>query len=412
MAARSKRPAIRSAEGRLTALPDVLLAAVYRHLPVRALGRLRAAGRSTQVRAALALLWDPPTGDEGWLDVHAWGVRGPQDVGMAVAGWYLLLLDEHGYMRRSAADMAVLVQPWGSLGLDTWKRMSPRMKASMGLSAKVPTEVFPRLPAPRMRQVVALDRRWLMLDVRGGVWSCWPEDAPVAVEGMPIVRSLSASLTHCLLLTASGEVFTCGHNLRPERVSGLPPVRQVAAGVAVSFFLTRKGRVWSCGSNNNGQLLRPGTVVVFQVPLQVPLPIASPVVQLAAAAGNVATVHADGTLCCGGRQSVHPSMRRLAVCLSGAAGVAVSGQHTVVRKTNGSVWTAGSGPADGKLCTTLREYSSEHNPDVVKLHKVGGLPVRQVLACTLCPGSALTLLRRPSGAELWGGCVRGAAVPV
>jgi hypothetical protein len=412
MAARSKRPAIRAAEGRLTALPDVLLAAVYRHLPVRALGRLRAAGRSTQVRAALALLWEQPTGDEDWLDVHAWGVRGPQDAGMVAAGWYLLLLDQNGYMRRSAADLAVLVQPWGSLGLDTINRMSPACRASAGL-AGVPREVFPRLPGPRMRQVTALDRRWLMLDVRGGVWSCWPEDgAPVPVEGMPTaVRSLSASLTHCLLLTARGEVFTCGHDLRPERVSCLPPVRQVAAGVAVSFFLDRRGQVWSCGSNQSGQLLRPETVVVFKVPLRVPLPIRSPVVQLAAAAGNVATVHADGTLCCGGRHSVPPAMLFMAVCSTGVASVAVTSQHTVVQKTNGSVWTAGSGPADGKLCTTLQEYSLAHNPDV-GYYKVGAPPVQQVLACTLCPGSALTLLRRPSGAELWGGSVRGAAVPV
>ncbi len=415
MAARSKRPAIRAAEGHLAALPDVLLAAVYRHLSVQALGRLLAAGRSTQVRAALALLWEQPTGDEDWLDVHAWGVRGPQDVGMAVACGDLILLDRHGYMRRSAADLAVLVQPCGSLGLDTWKRMSPACRASTGLSGVVPPEIFPRLPGPRMRQVAALDRRWLMLDVRGGVWSCWPEYAPAPMKGMPAaVRSLSASLTHCLLLTARGEVFACDRLLRPERVAGLPPVRQVAAGENVSFFLDRTGQVWSCGSNQSGQLMRPETeTVVSKVPLRVPLPIRSPVVQLAAATSNVATVHADGTLCCGGLRSVPPARQQvprlfLAVCSSGVASVAVTSQHTVVRKTDGSVWTAGLRPVDGKLCTTLREYSSGY----VAYHEVGGPPVQQVLACTLCPGNALTLLQRPSGAELWGGMVRGAAVPV
>ena len=385
-------------------LPDAVLAVAYQYLRPAALGRLAAAGSDTRVEAVLRLLHHFRTSaGETWMEAHAWSQYGPVEGALAVMGEHLLVLDRHGYPQRS--DRRAIA--------------------------------FAAVPTPcRMRQVAALGgRHWLLLDMKGTVWCGGATGGLAPLAGAPAaVRSLAASTTHCLLLAAGGEVWSGAvppagtrpctpgvhwsrRNTSPalgrrrsggglQRVGGLPPVRQVAAGVHVSFFLDVEGRVWSCGSDQDRQLLHAqaaGIAVLDPVP--VPAPVDSPAVQLAAVAGNVATVHLDGTLCCGGRH--RPQTDRLYVCLQHAAEVAVSESHTVVRMKDGSVYTGGVDPHDGKLCTR-GWYAS------IILRLAPGLPVKRVAACTLGPGEAFTLLLRASGgAELWGGGFRRCSeVPV
>lgn len=199
--------------------------------------------------------------------------------------------------------------------------------------------------------------------------------APSFASGQPAVRTMAAGGSHSLILRSDGSLWSMGDNSsgqlglgdannrnRPNQVWPAPAASQpspcaIAAGSRHSLILKTDGSLWAMGSNQKGQL-GFGDRVDRQSPTQV---LAAPaagqpgVTALAAGGDHSLILKADGSLwACGlnnygqlglGDRTDRTSFTQvLAAPASGQAGVrfiAAGAWHSLVVKSDGSLWSMG-----------------------------------------------------------------------
>lgn len=176
------------------------------------------------------------------------------------------------------------------------------------------------------------------------------------------VKAIAAGNEHSLFLMDGGIVLACGNNVNGEigdgsmmnRRSPVPVsidnVKSISAGHRYSLFLKNDGTVWACG-NNSGKL-GDGTGMNRTTPVQVQI---SDVVSISAGYSHSLFLKADGTVwACGenyyfqfGNGTDVPQFSPIQVmtgakAISASAGAGNGAAISLVVKTDGTVWAAGS----------------------------------------------------------------------
>ena len=216
---------------------------------------------------------------------------------------------------------------------------------------------------------------------------------PSAHASARVVRSttIAVGAVHSLVLKSDGTVWSFGWNLYGELgvsansgtgVSNPVPVQvmsgaaAVAAGDNYSLVLKSDGTIWSFGVNLDGQLgtsTNIGTTVANPVPVQV----MSGASAVAAGAAHSLVLKSDGTVWAfgsngAGQLGVSTNIDNGAPnpvpvqVMSGASAVAAGGVHSLVLKSDGTVWAFGSN-ASGQLGTLTNSGISVPNPVPVQV---------------------------------------------
>jgi alpha-tubulin suppressor-like RCC1 family protein len=202
--------------------------------------------------------------------------------------------------------------------------------------------------------VAAGKQHTLILKADGSVWASGENTygalgdgtttnrlSPVQVSGLGSgVVAVAAGNYHSIALKADGTVVSWGRNLNgslgdgtttqrnsPVTVSGLTNVVDVAAGGNVSLVLKSDGTVWGFGLNSSGQLGDGTTTTQRTTPVQ--------------AAG-----------------------------LTGVFAIATSGNHSLVIKGDGSVWSFG-----WNLYGQLGDNSGTNRSSAVAVSNLGGVSI-------------------------------------
>ncbi len=185
---------------------------------------------------------------------------------------------------------------------------------------------------------------------------------PTQVTGLANIHSLATCEGHTLALKNDGTVWAWGGNYSgqlgdgtttdrssPVQVLGLTNIVAVSAHNGHNLALRNDGGVWAWGSNEYGQL-GDGTTAERHTPVQVNS--LAGIVSIAAAFGSSRAVRWDGTVWAwgwneSGQLGDGTSVNRLSPVqvagLTGAVSVASSGRdHTLVLRTDGTVWAWGS----------------------------------------------------------------------
>jgi alpha-tubulin suppressor-like RCC1 family protein len=224
--------------------------------------------------------------------------------------------------------------------------------------------------------VAAGHRFSLFLKSDGTAWGCgYNVNGQIGVgDSVPIktstpnfimggVKAIAAGSEHSLFLMAGGTVMACGNNVNGEvgdgtmmnRRSPVPVsidnVKSISAGHRYSLFLKNDGTVWACG--NNGGKLGDGTGMNRSTPVQVQI---SDVVSISAGYSHSLFLKADGTVwACGDNyyfqlgngtdvtQFTPIQVMTGAKAISASAGATSGAAVSLVVKTDGTVWGAGSG---------------------------------------------------------------------
>ena len=181
---------------------------------------------------------------------------------------------------------------------------------------------------------------------------------PTAVTGLPAVQAISAGSNHALALTRQGSIFAWGSNSSgqlgsgdnfdknaPALVAGLNNVIAVAARQNHSFALKADGSVWAWG-DNSGFSLGDGTQISRNRPIQIPRLVA--IGRIFASNNNLFAQAVDGPvwvtgwrpMTIAGDPGVGAGPRNLSV-FDGAVQIAGGGQHIILLKADGTVWTGG-----------------------------------------------------------------------
>lgn len=161
------------------------------------------------------------------------------------------------------------------------------------------------------------------------------------------VKQIATGLDHSLFLTSSGDVYGAGSGsygdlgqpfgpfFDPVAVPGISGVTAVSAEGQTSFALKGDGTVYSWGANSGGDLgLGTCDGADHRTPMQIPG--LSGVV----AVGAKLALASDGTVWWWGGGSCQTPAK-----VPGLSGVAALGDGDAVVKSDGTVWTVGSGGA-------------------------------------------------------------------
>lgn len=390
---------------------------------VRTLSRLKCAGSQGLARCVesvardLCGVRDPPKIHESWLEAYVFSqsIQG-QKFG-AIAPWILAI----------APNGRVHISRFSEYGIEDVTHTAASLRA-----------------LPRMTHVVtcpgAFNREatWWLRDVRGGLWRLHPLSDCVGVahrvpwrDGGGSVRDIAWGYTDdmSLLLVDSARcawAWRAAHHhgggaLDPRDATLLLPASFPTARVCATqdlvTLLLCDGRVLTGGTNTFLQLGNPdaqeGDVQGELLPI--PIPIASPVCDVACARGALVTLHEDGAVCVGGWCSLTRANRLMPLNISTPmTHVAITDCHMVLLGNNGVAWTCGAWPDDHKMARPTDEAV------ICSLSPVLFEGIVEVAACNVHIPQALTLLRmRSNNAEAeearwqaWGAHLNGEFVGI
>jgi alpha-tubulin suppressor-like RCC1 family protein len=182
-----------------------------------------------------------------------------------------------------------------------------------------------------------------------------------AVTTCPVPTSVAAGLYHTVALQSDGTVWAWGRNTEGQAGDGiftpqrLTPVRAVVSNVTAiatgdyhTVALKNDGTVWTWGWNSSGQL-GDGTTSNRFAPVQVAG--LSSITAIAAGTDHTVAVKSDGTVWAWGNNSYGKlgdgtfTYYRLTPVqvpgLSSITAITAGADHTVARKSDGTVWAWG-----------------------------------------------------------------------
>lgn len=273
---------------------------------------------------------------------------------------------------------------------------------------------LPRLPPVRrqVRQVACSSGMgqptlWWALELDGRLWQ--GSSRGWSRAKLPPLRTISASSTHALAVDLDGQGWGRGRGKcaavalgrkgwkRWGRLSCPVPLRTADAGLYATALLDRQGGVWTCGENLWEQLGQG--VYCRDMPVQlVPTRLAClpPMRQARIGAGMLALVSESSELWLGGWCSSMASRRPLRH--SGEVkSVQISNYHVAVVRTDGTLWTGGYFPQDGKLARPSTQAVSDY------LAPTEHAGVQACHACTLGVNRACTAWAGTDGRWHWAG---------
>lgn len=221
----------------------------------------------------------------------------------------------------------------------------------------------------------------LILKIDGSLWAAGRNvlgqlgdgtttDRLSLVQVMTEGQAVATYGRHTMMLKMDGTLWAAGHNSSGELGDGtttdrvspvqvMTRVQAVATGYSHTFMLKTDGTLWATGDNSSGQLA-DGTTTRRTTPFQ----WMSGVQAVSAGQSHTMIIKSDGTLwATGGNSSGQlgdgTTTKRLypvqvpsspVQVMSGVQAVSAGGAHTMMLKTDGTLWATGSN-SSGQLGT-------------------------------------------------------------
>ncbi|MEK6968567.1 MAG: hypothetical protein AABX51_08125 [Nanoarchaeota archaeon] len=201
---------------------------------------------------------------------------------------------------------------------------------------------------------------------------------PVQLSSLSGVVDIAVGNGHALALKSDGTVWSWGLNHRgqlgdgtttnrntPVQVINLSGVVSIAAGASHSLAVKSDGSVWAWGDKENGQLGgssggSPGVArSIVSQPIQVPI---TGVISVAAGFANSIALKSDGTVWSWGSGSYAPTQ---VLGLTGIVDIATGGQ-LVALKSDGTVWQGFSAPVQVMLTGIVSIATGKNHGVAVK----------------------------------------------
>ncbi len=208
----------------------------------------------------------------------------------------------------------------------------------------------------------------------------------IAAAARRLTSTIAGGGSHSLVLRTDGTLWTFGDNrygqlgtttnsgtdnANPTPTQVLTNVTAIAAGSSHSLVLKGDGTLWAFGANNVGELGTPfnsGTSNANPTPIQV----LTNVTAIAAGSGHSLALKGDGTLWTfganyygqlgtttnNGTSNANPTPTQV---LTNLTAIAADSYHSLVLKSDGTLWTFGSNYY-GQLGTTTNNGTSNANP--------------------------------------------------
>jgi alpha-tubulin suppressor-like RCC1 family protein len=199
--------------------------------------------------------------------------------------------------------------------------------------------------------------------------------APVQIDGLSDVVSISAGEGHSIVLKKDGTVWAWGYNGEgqlgngamadghfpdPVQVSSLSNIKAIAAGERYCLALKDDSTVWAWGNNGHGQL---GDGTNSHRSSRIQVNGLSDITAIAAGMGHSLALKKDGTVWAwgynddgelgDGLKNAHSAPAQIPG-LSGVKAVAAGFHHSVALKHDGTVWVWGGSKETGQVSVPRR----------------------------------------------------------